>query len=378
MPIQGRTSVGRHTRCNGSTLDSMCSKDICNIEAKLVTQISHTNLSSPIEKNLLKVTIRNNELTSLIDTGASISCVSFNTLDKIFGQFHQTKLKTSKIKAIRGVCGELHEVLGEAILQLNINGLKLLGTFVVCQRLHHSIILGLDFLKEHKTHTDLGSQTVSFHNKAAVTALTHESDWNNSAIMCYSVVLKPRSHTKVHVRAENFLKSEAVLVVPNPSLTKKFGVLGAKCLSHMYGNYTVGVVFNPLTKPVTLKKGTKRGRVEEIDSTFKPSHLDIHSPSNIPKEQAVCAQVDSSTAPSSHFIQIAKDLGINLDTADLTGEEKQILLEFLGRNRKSFATNLSELGSTDVYHHRIETGNAPPIKKRFYSQLKLGKNLKGK
>ena len=43
-------------------------------------------------------------------------------------------------------------------------------------------------------------------------------------------------------------------------------------------------------------------------------------------------------------------------------------MEFLGRHRNMFATDLSELGSTNVYHHRIETGDAPPVKKRFYRQ----------
>ncbi|CAC5380701.1 unnamed protein product [Mytilus coruscus] len=40
----------------------------------------------------------------------------------------------------------------------------------------------------------------------------------------------------------------------------------------------------------------------------------------------------------------------------------------LGTNREVFATNLSELGCTDLYPHRVEIRSAPPVRQRFYRQ----------
>ncbi|CAG2231626.1 unnamed protein product [Mytilus edulis] len=40
----------------------------------------------------------------------------------------------------------------------------------------------------------------------------------------------------------------------------------------------------------------------------------------------------------------------------------------LGINRDVFAINLSELGCTDLHPHRIETGDAQPVRQRFYRQ----------
>ncbi|VDI35442.1 Hypothetical predicted protein [Mytilus galloprovincialis] len=40
----------------------------------------------------------------------------------------------------------------------------------------------------------------------------------------------------------------------------------------------------------------------------------------------------------------------------------------LGTNRDVFAMNLSELGCTDLHPHRIETGDAQPVRQRFYRQ----------
>ncbi|VDI15195.1 Hypothetical predicted protein [Mytilus galloprovincialis] len=40
----------------------------------------------------------------------------------------------------------------------------------------------------------------------------------------------------------------------------------------------------------------------------------------------------------------------------------------LGTHRDVFATNLSELGCTELHPHRIETGDAQPVRQRFYRQ----------
>ncbi|CAC5398435.1 unnamed protein product [Mytilus coruscus] len=58
----------------------------------------------------------------------------------------------------------------------------------------------------------------------------------------------------------------------------------------------------------------------------------------------------------------------NLYNSDLTDQQKSTLTRFLNKNRKVFAKDMSELGHTDVYQHKIDTGNVPPIRKRFYGQ----------
>ncbi|CAC5413251.1 unnamed protein product [Mytilus coruscus] len=46
----------------------------------------------------------------------------------------------------------------------------------------------------------------------------------------------------------------------------------------------------------------------------------------------------------------------------------------LGTNRDVFAINLSELGCTDLHPHRIDTGDAAPVRQSFYRQSPAMKN----
>ena len=146
----------------------------------------------------------------------------------------------------------------------------------------------------------------------------------------------------------------------------------------MYGKYALAVLFNPLNKPVHLTKDCIIGIIEELHPLSSPiaidSNVETHSSSNT----ATCAPVQS-TVTHKDYIQTAKDLGFDLTDSDLTDKQRNTLMEFLRRHRSMFATDLSELGSTNVYHHRIETGDAPPVKKRFYRQsIQCVKKLKNK
>ena len=52
--------------------------------------------------------------------------------------------------------------------------------------------------------------------------------------------------------------------------------------------------------------------------------------------------------------------------SDLTNTQKQQLLVLLGKNRDVFATSIAELGTTNLHFHKIETGNAKPIRQAPY------------
>ncbi|CAC5360194.1 unnamed protein product [Mytilus coruscus] len=78
---------------------------------------------------------------------------------------------------------------------------------------------------------------------------------------------------------------------------------------------------------------------------------------------------NKSTVKSINYVQTNSnqtDIQFDLSQAHLTDQQKQKLTIFLNQNRNVFATNVKELGKTDAYKHKINTGNAPPVKSRPY------------
>lgn len=63
----------------------------------------------------------------------------------------------------------------------------------------------------------------------------------------------------------------------------------------------------------------------------------------------------------SHYIDIANSIGVDLSHSSLSEEQKQRLLVLIGKNRDVFATCTAELGHTDLFPHKIDTGDAPPV-----------------
>ena len=123
---------------------------------------------------------------------------------------------------------------------------------------------------------------------------------------------------------------------------------------------------NPTALPMFLKAKT---RVSVLTEANKAEITQISDLDNIKFENIeTLNSVDASTLTDDEFITIAEDLGVNLNDSDLTNTQKRNLLIFIGKNKQTFAKDFSELGLTNLFSHRIETGNSKPIKKAPYRQ----------
>ncbi|CAG2213163.1 unnamed protein product [Mytilus edulis] len=97
--------------------------------------------------------------------------------------------------------------------------------------------------------------------------------------------------------------------------------------------------------------------INDVDTTSILS-LDDNQSDNKSKTSSLNSVQQTSSAKS--------DLHFDFSKSDLTDQQKQKLTTFLNENRDVFATSLKELGKTNVYHHKIDTGNSKPIKSRPY------------
>ena len=77
--------------------------------------VSHV---APLVKKTVLIKVRQVKTAALVDTGASVSCVSMNYLKKV--GFSSDHLHESDLQEIVGVGGEIHKVLGAITLNICI------------------------------------------------------------------------------------------------------------------------------------------------------------------------------------------------------------------------------------------------------------------
>ena len=58
----------------------------------------------------------------------------------------------SSLAHIVGVCGEAHRVLGQVTIPFRLDGIVFEHTFQLFEKLHQPVILGMDFLRQHKAN----------------------------------------------------------------------------------------------------------------------------------------------------------------------------------------------------------------------------------
>ena len=96
------------------------------------------------KNNLVQVNIGKQTCSALLDSRAFISCLSEHIYRR---SFKNVEITPSSYTNIVGVCGEVHRVLGQVTLPFRLDGVVLEHTFQLFEKLHHPLILGMDFLR---------------------------------------------------------------------------------------------------------------------------------------------------------------------------------------------------------------------------------------
>ena len=124
------------------------------------------------------------------------------------------------------------------------------------------------------------------------------------------------------------------------------------------------VVANCNPFPVHLKKGTVLGRVEPAVLANEEEIVGDTgaegSPEQPPEEEThVAALSEQGTQNRQRLRELVGLLPLKLD--HLSEEEHQKLMKCLEANTDMFALNTTELGTTSLVSHAIDTGESKPI-----------------
>ena len=163
----------------------------------------------------------------------------------------------------------------------------------------------------------------------------------------------------------------------NPELTKARGLSMPEALVELDENHCITLVLeNATLEPTRLKKGQILGHLHPTELILQLS-IPEESPDEITAENeegAECSQEMTTTiayteesteyCPVEAWKQRLIEM-LHLDDCSLTAEQHIQLETFLRENEDVFALDSSELGSTDLVKHTINTGDHPPIHQHF-------------
>ncbi|CAG2254521.1 unnamed protein product [Mytilus edulis] len=342
----------------------MCRSKPKHFSAQPTKFISATGLNNTKASNLIKIRVANHSGMAMVDSGATISAIS---ADFYYANLHKKVTLEKASLLATGASGASLRGIGTIKVPIEIGRLTMQQTFHIFENFTHSIILGLDFLDNQKARLNFDDKTLVLQSGITEVPLTNGDNYDNSICFISLVndeVIPSRSEVIIPVQTvDKSIKSKLGIIEPNPALVGKQNIVGATCLVQIRNNKTFLQVLNPTNAKVRLSKNTKIGKFSDV--------IENSISSEITDDTVEINSIDKGTQNKNNeakYIEIAKSLNFNFSDSDLTKEQKQKLMVMLGTNRDVFAMNLSELGCTDLHPHRIETGDAQPLRQRFYRQ----------
>lgn len=223
----------------------------------------------------------------------------------------------------------------------------------------------MDFLTKYKGSIDVGGKSVTITvGSTVVHCKTSPPDNVGVARSVYEVTVPPQSQILIPVKLSRIPEGSVALLEPVVNLENKLNLACAKAVLTCKKGRSVCRLLNPTNVDICITANTPLGKLLPVDID-SISEIKDASDSTTEESNATVFEV-STEIDNVKLVQIAKDLGIPLGEADLTEDQKTQLLQFIGKNRDVFASSLQELGCTNVHFHKIETGDAPPQRQRFY------------
>ena len=319
------------------------------------------SLVAPLERNKVIAIVKGKRVKMLIDTGASISCVSMSLLNQMSVKRYDIQ-PSFDIQRISGVAGEIHNVMGKIELPVKISGLTLYHSFYVFQELYTPIIAGMDFLDANKAEINLIDKTLKLQDGIAEVSFLFPNPCF-LARLSYNMTIPAKSQGLLPVIIPKLKSKATILLEPTKQLASTHHLMGSKCVHRATPhNVLQYMIINPTNSDISLRANTvvaSASIINESDITPFACNLPAQSVSSVDTEAVV---------NEANFVKIAQDLGIDFSESDLTAEQLRKLMVLIGRYRHCFAKSLDELGCTHLHTHKIETGDAPPVKQRYYRQ----------
>ena len=363
-----------HTLCFCNKFGKL---DVAGLEAKSSADKIGIRLGPPEAKvEVISATcwylagkIGNIDSDFLIDSGSTYTVVDIALFESIPIE-QRPELESTNLR-LKSANGEMLKVHGQTVLNLTI-GNKLFDTPVKVVSLgEKDVILGLDFMGNHDCVLYLSQGIMQIGSHALRVKLHKLADNMCARIQISENVSIPPMQEMIVCgqidRKRNQFKSEIGTIETLESFPEATGLQVAKTLINATNDNVPVRLANFGDKSVQLCKGQTVAVVQPVDpedieelddnietSVSSDSVSDSQSPGLVASVEEDCIELPA------HLSEIVSNV-----SPQITESEKHKIKKLLHKYQHCFVGEDGVLGKTTLVKHRIDTGNAAPVKQRL-------------
>ncbi|CAF1339298.1 unnamed protein product, partial [Rotaria sp. Silwood1] len=206
---------------------------------------------------------QSNHQIPLIDTGSAITIIHQHLLNDI----PHEKLIPKTINHLSANCSTLN-IIGEILLEINVNGLKTTVIADVTTNLVTNLILGSDWIQSNNVYILTPEQRIMIRSrgKEVSTPFVKPPLLNYPVTLINHITLPPFSEKIVEAQVQHNNMID-VLFEPNPRLKNK-ALFTATALLNIENRRIKISIINATNRQQTLSEGTKLGIVTQLSSTI--------------------------------------------------------------------------------------------------------------
>ncbi|XP_023718761.1 uncharacterized protein LOC111870591 [Cryptotermes secundus] len=240
--------------------------------------------------------------------------------------------------SLQTVSGGSLPILKEVLLTLTL-GRQPITMWVFVANITDELILGLDILRAYDASVDIGRQTLRLAEEEVSLWSPGAGPRPSNLVVAKDHVIPARSEGIVMAKMKNHLGVENGLVEPSPQAHPPEGIYVARTLVQDCQEVPVRVM-NVTQKDQKLRRGSPLAHCEPVTLVALPEVGRPPAPGLTPK------LADVTTAAKPH----------------LSPGEFQELEDLVSEYADIFAQDNEDYGRTNRVYHRIDTGEARPIR----------------
>ncbi|XP_055854500.1 uncharacterized protein LOC129918155 [Episyrphus balteatus] len=249
-----------------------------------------------------------------------------------------TWLHNTNSYRLKTATGEAARVYGEVRLTIRMAELEFSHVFLVAD-ICDECIIGIDFMKEHGIILDIGNQVLKYRNVEIPMVYGTDNSTTIRTVIKEDMCLPPSSEVFVWTKLKgNFGSHRYLMVEPEVEQSSENIIIG-KTLVAPKNNMVPVRILNIKPYPIKLKKGEVVGQCESVSAITKINDMDTQMTMNSEKLKT---QILKSDNLSQHQLNVAGRL--------------------LHEYADIFSSPSGQYGRTQLVQHRIDTGDARPIR----------------